>query len=52
MAKGKKHLFKVRFRIAGKPKTYITTAKSGDEAARKIRSNGADVISVRKMPKR
>jgi len=47
----KKHLFIVRFRVAGKPKTYRTTAKSSDDAAKRIRSNGAKIISVRKVGK-
>ena len=52
----KRHLFIVRFRVnnsaSNNVKTYRTTAKSGDEAAKKINTNGASIISVRKVGKR
>ncbi len=50
MAKKKRHLFLVRFKVKGKPKTFRTTARSGDEAAKKIKSNGY-IVSVTKVHK-
>jgi len=46
--KNKKFMYEIRFRHNGKPKTYRTTAKSPEVAARKLRSSGT-IISVLKV---
>ena len=46
----KRHLFKIRFKVNGKAKTFRTTAKSSHEAAKKMKSGG-QIISIVKTSK-
>jgi len=50
MAK-KKFVFKVRFKVNGKPKSFKTTASSPRQAAQKVRTKGAHIVSVTKASK-
>jgi len=42
----KRYLFRVRFKVDGKPKTFKTTARTPEDAAKRIKTKGARVISV------
>ena len=41
----KRRLFKIRFKVDGKAKTFRTMAKSQHDAAKKMKSNG-QIISI------
>jgi len=51
MAKGRRHLYEVRFRQGGKVKSFRAAAASPEQAASKIHSNGGQVIRVTKAKK-
>lgn len=41
--------YRVRFKVDGRPKSFRTMARSPEQAARKVRTKGARIVSVIKQ---